>query len=436
MVSGAIVATAPAASAASAQVNWSNPIDIDPGNTLSAVSCASETFCAAVDYRGNVVMFDGTRWSHPILLQVPFADQQLYGGLQEITAVSCPTADFCAAVDVQGNAFTYDGISWSGPTLVDPPPTNCCSPISILYSVSCPTATFCVAVGDGGGINGGNAFMYDGTNWSTMSTGEALPETVSCTSATFCMGIGSGVSASIYNGTSWSLESDNIDPTQTEASYPSPISCVSPTHCTAVDGLDIVTYDGTSWSAPIEAAPPIYAGIIVENVITSISCPEVSFCAAVGYNDAVTYDGTRWSVPLDIIPQIANNNALLKSVSCPDASFCVAVDPPGGDAFIYSTAKALKLVNAPLQSGQPQAPYSATLAAIGGTLPYKWSISSGHLPKGLHLGKSTGVISGTPKKTDSGTYRFTVRIVDRKIKVKHQPTTQNTATEALSITIS
>jgi hypothetical protein len=35
-----------------------------------------------------------------------------------------------------------------------------------------------------------------------------------------------------------------------------------------------------------------------------------------------------------------------------------------------------------------------------------------------------------------GTYTFTVKAVDKKIKVKHQPPTQNTATKVLSITIS
>ena len=38
---------------------------------------------------------------------------------------------------------------------------------------------------------------------------------------------------------------------------------------------------------------------------------------------------------------------------------------------------------------------SVAKRATGGDPPYKWSISSGHLPKGLHLKKATGVISGT-----------------------------------------
>ena len=88
-----------------------------------------------------------------------------------------------------------------------------------------------------------------------------------------------------------------------------------------------------------------------------------------------------------------------------------------------------------LRPGEGGTRYSATLAASGGNPPYKWSVSSGVLPKGLHLKKTTGVISGKPNKNDSETYTFTVKVVDKKIKVKHHPSTQNTATKVLSITI-
>jgi hypothetical protein len=78
--------------------------------------------------------------------------------------------------------------------------------------------------------------------------------------------------------------------------------------------------------------------------------------------------------------------------------------------------------------------YSATLAAGGGNLPYKWSLVSGSaLPPGLKL-SSAGVISG--KATKVGTYTFTVEVLDTKTKkTKTTPSTQNTATATLSITI-
>ena len=54
--------------------------------------------------------------------------------------------------------------------------------------------------------------------------------------------------------------------------------------------------------------------------------------------------------------------------------------------------------------------YSQTLAAVGGTGAYTWSLTSGDsLPPGLHL-SSAGVISGMP--TASGTSTFTVQVAD------------------------
>src|ERR1700676_2828978 len=43
---------------------WSAPTSIDsPHNRLTAVSCATAHFCVAVDYKGNAITYNGTRWS-------------------------------------------------------------------------------------------------------------------------------------------------------------------------------------------------------------------------------------------------------------------------------------------------------------------------------------------------------------------------------------
>jgi hypothetical protein len=56
--------------------------------------------------------------------------------------------------------------------------------------------------------------------------------------------------------------------------------------------------------------------------------------------------------------------------------------------------------------------YSATYSISGGTGPYSYSKVSGTLPPGLSLGGSTGKITGTP--TATGTYSFTVKVVDSR----------------------
>ncbi len=102
----------------------------------------------------------------------------------------------------------------------------------------------------------------------------------------------------------------------------------------------------------------------------------------------------------------------------------------------YNFEPPFQVTTATLPSGTVKVAYTANLTAKGGNPPYTWSIVSGGLPTGLHLHGSSGVISGKPSNADTGTYTFTVKVVDKKVKVKHQPPTQNTTTKVLSIAIS
>ncbi len=96
----------------------------------------------------------------------------------------------------------------------------------------------------------------------------------------------------------------------------------------------------------------------------------------------------------------------------------------------------VSLPNGTVYSKTTKAIYGATLSAVGSNPPFKWSLASGSspLPPGLKL-NAKGVLSG--KATTAGTYPFVVKVVDTKTKkTKTKPSTQNTATAALSITIS
>jgi hypothetical protein len=95
-------------SPALASNGWSAPVSVDPVSFGSSVSCASATFCAAVDYEGNALTFDGTSWSAATSIDaLPLA------------SVSCPSSSFCVAVDYSGNVVTFDGTSWSAPVSID-----------------------------------------------------------------------------------------------------------------------------------------------------------------------------------------------------------------------------------------------------------------------------------------------------------------------------
>ena len=132
----------------------------------------------------------------------------------------------------------------------------------------------------------------------------------------------------------------------------------------------------------------------------------------------------------------ASSNTAVATVT--SAGLATAVNP--GSAAISATlagvtgSTTLTVQVGPLSvttTGLPgsilNAPYSATLAANGGTRPYTWAIASGSLPPGLTLNTSTGAVTGT--STTVGTYSFTARVTDSANPAQN-------ATGDLSITIS
>ena len=69
----------------------------------------------------------------------------------------------------------------------------------------------------------------------------------------------------------------------------------------------------------------------------------------------------------------------------------------------------LSVYTSTIASGFSGRPFSQSLTAVGGTLPYTWSLLTGALPAGLTLSPA-GVISGTP--TAAGAFGFTVQVQD------------------------
>jgi hypothetical protein len=81
-----------------------------------------------------------------------------------------------------------------------------------------------------------------------------------------------------------------------------------------------------------------------------------------------------------------------------------------------SSPAALTIVTAALlPAGKVDQPYSQTLAASGGTPPYKWTLFSGTLPAGLNLDPK-GLISGKPTAKVTG--KFTLQVSDAAAKTQ------------------
>ena len=65
----------------------------------------------------------------------------------------------------------------------------------------------------------------------------------------------------------------------------------------------------------------------------------------------------------------------------------------------------LSITTSSLPTGTAGSPYSATVAAIGGVIPYTWSVISGKIPDGPELEQPHGRITGTPPKSAPRTSR-------------------------------
>jgi len=81
--------------------SWGAPVHIDSDPAISAafVSCASASYCVAVDNDGNTFVDNGTGWV-PVTSNAPSGP---------ITSLSCPSPGFCAATNNNGQAFFFRG---------------------------------------------------------------------------------------------------------------------------------------------------------------------------------------------------------------------------------------------------------------------------------------------------------------------------------------
>lgn len=185
--------------------------------------------------------------------------------------------------------------------------------------------------------------------------------------------------------------------------------------------LDIGAFEGAG-------GPP------ADLVITTTSMPAGS--VGVAYSQAIAATGGvtpySWSVVSGSLPGGLSLGSSTGVVSgTPTAAgtsyFTVQVSDSQQPADTDTQALSIVVTAAPpaptitttsLPNGTRGVPYSATVQATGGTLPYTWSIAVGALPNGLTLNPSTGVISGTPSK--KATFNFTVRCTDAAMQYDDQ----------------
>jgi hypothetical protein len=159
--------------------------------------------------------------------------------------------------------------------------------------------------------------------------------------------------------------------------------------------------------------------------IVTLSIPNGA--VGVSYNTTLTARGGNlpyvWTIAKGTLPaglDLDSGNGTISGVPTTggDVTFTVKVSdnstPVKSDTqrftITIASGQDLTITTVDLPDGAVGAAYNFTLLALGGTLPYTWSILRGHLPDGLTLDAVSGVISGTP--TRNGNCNFTVQVSD------------------------
>lgn len=174
--------------------------------------------------------------------------------------------------------------------------------------------------------------------------------------------------------------------------------------------------------------------------ISNTSLPDA--VNGVAYNTKLTASGgvypyTAWSITAGSLPTGLVLNATTGVISgTPTVSgpFNFTVSITDSNSPVSTATRALSInvslaaiTTTTLKQGTQLLDYgnapAQTIAAVGGTAPYSFSVTAGTIPPGISLA-SSGTLSGVP--TSSGQYTFTVQMRDA---------TGQTVTKDLSITI-
>src|SRR4051794_27806350 len=140
--------------ASAAGFEWGKPVVasqppfVQPGQ-LGAISCASASFCVAVDGTGGMVRSTNPGAVNPTWVQLAPIDP--VEGCPTVahvhcpaalSAVSCPSASLCAAVDGYGNVFVS-----TNPAAPDPAwAMTAIDGSTPLVGIACASASLCVAI--------------------------------------------------------------------------------------------------------------------------------------------------------------------------------------------------------------------------------------------------------------------------------------------------
>lgn len=310
-----------------------------------------------------------------------------------------------------------------------------------LWSVHFSDASNGTAVGASGRIirttNGGSSWVTQ-----TSGTSNNLWE-VFFTSATTGMAVGDGglMLRTTNGGTSWTVQTSGT----TAALYH--IFFASATKGWAVGSGGTIlrtTTGGTSWASQASSTTNALhevvftdeftgsavgaSGTIIRTTTGGVTCPTITLTPSslpsgtlgIAYSQSISASGGSspytFSVTSGTLPpglSLSSGGSLSGTPTTVGSfSFTVAAydanNCQGSRSYTLTVnCPAITVNPSSLPNGTAHSPYLQSLAAVGGTSPFTFTVSSGTIPSGLTL-SSSGVLSGTPSLVGSSTFTATV----------------------------
>jgi hypothetical protein len=375
------------ASAAGQVMDWSPPLQLDPGSTSqfgggSGIDCAGDQLCVATGGEGKILVSTdptgGVAAWEEVAIEEASAD--------DLTSISCSGVAFCAAVDDGGHLFTT-----AEPTAVGSWDRATVDPGVELTDISCPSISFCAAVDADGNVLVSSEPAGGPTAWDVASiatTGEL--RAISCSSTALCVIVhDEGIPDSrllvstdpLAGAGSWSDGGANLE----NAGYD--VSCPSDSFCAVAYWHGVLVSDEPAGGADAwhsSHASEAWGGI---------SCPSEGFCLAevAGGGVLASRDPAAVTPTWKEFRTSATTLYSLRGVDCTSADFCAMID---ADGSVYtSTApdgEPEDWVRTPTGAQAPEldsvACPTATFCAATGTLgrlytsadptdPASWSVS-------------------------------------------------------------
>jgi sugar lactone lactonase YvrE len=241
------------------------------------------------------------------------------------------------------------------------------------------------------------------------------------------------------SGYQWQIVAGSLPPGLTIGAAGTPDTLISGTASTA--GTYVFTVQVTDSASSATTAE---LSITVHDPVLITSAPPTGGMQGTQYNHTFTVSGGfgnyTWSHAAGPMPpglslsMTAQPSAMLVGTPTTVGSytFTVRVAESGGNTFDLQTCMVqivppIVITTTTLPAGMSAAAYSEDIFATGGTgSGYAWSVVAGTLPAGLALGPSGSPVqlSGTP--TQSGSFNFTVEVMDSN---------SNTDTQVLSLIV-